>query len=128
MCIMKGQEGVMYAWQSHKRPNNKDMIDTLFVELANLPTPVKMDGLPQNVIPLTRTAVITNCKFMDDTSLTISRSQVEALPNFTMMDYASQGKTQPYNVVDSVQLSAKQDYRGGIWSTASRISGARAIG
>ena len=31
MCIMKGREGVVYAWQSHKLPNNKDVIDTLFV-------------------------------------------------------------------------------------------------
>ena len=92
MCITKGQEGIIYAWWSHKLPNNKDVIDTLFVELANLPTPVKIDGLPQSVIPLTRTAIITNSKFPDDMSLTISRSQVEALPNFTMMDYASQGK------------------------------------
>ena len=110
MCITKGQEGIVYAWRSHKLPNNKDVIDTLFVELANLPTLVKMDGLPQNVIPLTRTAVITNCKFLDDMSLTISRSQVEALPNFTMTDYASQGKPRPYNVVDLSQCQSHQGY------------------
>ena len=110
MCIMKGQEGFVYAWRSHKLPNNNNVLDTLFVELANPPAPVKMNGLPQNVVPLIRTSIVTNCKFPDDTSLTISRSQVEALPNFIMMDYASQGKTRAYNVVDLSQCRSCQGY------------------
>ena len=79
MCITKGQEGFVHAWQSHKLPDNRDILDTLFVELANLPTPIKMVGLPQNVILLTQTSVVTICKLPDNTLLTISRNQVEAL-------------------------------------------------
>ena len=110
MCITKGQEAIVHAWDSHKTPEGKDVLDTLFVELTNPPTPVKLDGLPLNVVPLTRTCVTTSCRLPDDTSLTVSRSQVEALPNFAMTDYASQGKTRPDNVVDLSQCHSHQSY------------------
>jgi hypothetical protein len=110
MCITKGQEAFVYGWRSHKLADGKDVLDTLFVELANPPSPVKMDGLPLNVVPLTRTSVVTNCKLPDDTSITISRSQIEALPNFAMTDYASQGKTRPYNVADLCHCRSHQGY------------------
>ena len=110
MCITKGQEAFVYAWRSHKLADGKDVLDTLFVELANPPLPVKMDGLPLNFVPLMRTSVVTNCKLPDDTSITISRSQIEALPNFTMTDYASQGKTRPVNVADLCHCRSHQGY------------------
>ena len=93
----------MHGWDSHKSNDGRDILDTLFVELSNPPSPVKLDGLPINVIPLTRTSVTTCCRLPDDSSISISRSQVEVLPNFAMTDYASQGKTRPYNVVDLSQ-------------------------
>lgn len=40
----------------------------------------------------------------------VSRNQIEALPNFAMMDYASQGKTRPFNVVDLSQCRSHQGY------------------
>ena len=92
------------------------MLDTLFVELSNPPFPVKLDDLPLNVIPLTRTSVTTCCRLPDDSSLSISRSQVEVHPNFAMTDYASQGKTRPYNVVDLSQACTHQSY----YTTLSR--------
>jgi hypothetical protein len=110
MCITKGQEAFVYGWRSHKLADGKDVLDTLFVELANPPSPVKMEGLPLNVVPLTRTSVVTNCKLPDDTSITISRSQIEALPNFAMTDYASQGKTRPVNVADLCHCRSHQGY------------------
>ena len=110
MCITKGQEATVHAWDSHKTAEGRDVLDTLFVELTNPPTPVQLDGLPLNVIPLTRTSVTTNCRLPDDTSLTVSRSQVEAMPNFAMTDYASQGKTRPYNVVELSQCRSHQSY------------------
>jgi hypothetical protein len=110
MCITKGQEAIVHAWDSHKTPEGRDVLDTLFVELINPPKTVKLDGLPLNVVPLTRTCVTTSCRLPDDTSLTVSRSQVEALPNFAMTDYASQGKTRPDNVVDLSQCRSHQSY------------------
>ena len=119
MCITKGQEAFVYAWKSHKLADGKDILDTLFVELANPPTPVKMDGLPLNVVPLTRTSVVTNCKLPDDSSITISRSQIEALPNFAMTDYASQGKTRPVNVADLCHCRSHQGYYTALSRSAS---------
>jgi hypothetical protein len=63
MCITKGQEAIVHAWNSHKTQaaEGRDVLDTLFVVLTNPPTPVKLDGLPLNVIPLTRTSITTSC-------------------------------------------------------------------
>lgn len=91
MCMTKGQEAIVYGWRSHKGQKDKDVLDTLFVELINPPNPIKLYGLPLNVVPLTRTSVTTSCRLTDDTSISVSRSQIEALPNFAMTDYASQG-------------------------------------
>jgi hypothetical protein len=40
------------------------------------------------------------CVTPSDVALKINHSQVPVLPNFAMTDYASQGKTQYFNVVD----------------------------
>ena len=114
ICIIKGQEAFVYAWRSHKLADGKDVLEILFVELANPPSPVKLGGLPLNVVPLVRTSVVTNCKLLDDTSITISRSQIEALPNFSMTDYASQGKTHLVNVVHLCQCQTHQAYYTGL--------------
>ena len=110
MGITKGQEAIVHAWDSHKTADGRDVLDTLFVELSNPPVPVKLDDLPLNVIPLTRTSVTTCCRLPDDSCLTVSRSQVEVLPNFAMTDYASQGKTRLYNVTDLSQARSHQSY------------------
>jgi hypothetical protein len=118
MCITKGQEALVYSWQGVEGLDGTSVLDTLFVKLLNPPTPVEIDGLPQNVVPLTRNSVTTCCSLPDDTTLTVSRSQVEVLPNFAMTDYASQGKTRQNNVVDLTYIRSHQGYytalsRGG---------------
>ena len=72
MGITKGQEAIVYGWDSHKSKDGRDILDTLFVELSNPPFPVKLDDLPLNVIPLTRTSVTTCCRLPDDSSLSVS--------------------------------------------------------
>jgi hypothetical protein len=118
MCITKGQEAVVYSWQEANGFSDMNVLDTLFVKLVNPPAPVDLDGLPINVVPLTRNSVTTCCSLPDDTTLTVSRSQVEVLPNFAMTDYASQGKTRENNVVDLTYTRSHQGYytalsRGG---------------
>ena len=110
LCITKGQEAEVYSWQSSAGPYNTEVLDTLFVKLIDPPSPVHLDGLPLNVIPLIRTSVSTNCRLPDDSSLMVSRNQIEALPNFSMTDYASQGKTREYNVVDLGQMHNHHGY------------------
>lgn len=61
MCITKGQEAIVHTWDSHKISDGREALDTLFVELINPLAPVKLDGLPLNVIPLTKASVVTCC-------------------------------------------------------------------
>ena len=109
LCITKGQEGFVYGWQS-RSINGVDTLDTLFIQLHEPPTPVKFDELPLNVVPLSKSSVSTTCHLPDDSSLHISRSQIEVLPNFAMTDFASQGKTRGNNVVDLRYARSHQGY------------------
>ena len=109
LCITKGQEGFIYGWQS-RTINGVNMLDSLFIQLSDPPTPVQLDGLPLNVVPLAKNSVATTCNLPDDSSLEISRSQPDILPNFTMTDFASQGKTRVNNVVDLRYTRTHQGY------------------
>jgi hypothetical protein len=97
------------------------MIDVLFVELKSPPKTVQINGLPENVVPLTRSTVSITCKLPDGSKISISRSQVEVLPNFAMTDFASQGKTRPYNPVDINNCRSHQAY----YTALSRSSTAK---
>jgi len=88
LCITKGQEGFVYGWQS-QTINGVNMLDSLFIQLSDPPTPVQLDGLPLNVVPLAKNSIATTCNLPDDSSLEISCSQPDVLPNFTMTDFAS---------------------------------------
>jgi hypothetical protein len=41
-----------------------------------------------------------SCKLWNDEIINVTRNQVLVLPNFSMTDYASQGRTRPQNLVD----------------------------
>ena len=56
---------------------------------------------------------------INDNTITISRSQVEVLPNFAMTDYASQGKTRQNNVVDLSHCRSHQAYYTALSRSAS---------
>lgn len=86
------------------------MLDVLYVKLKMPPKSVQIDGLPENVVPLTRSTVSITCRFPDGNKISISRSQIEVLPNFAMTDFASQGKTRPYNPVDLNNCRSHQAY------------------
>ena len=74
-----------------------------------------------NVVPLTKSTVFRTCKLPDGNKVSISRSQVEVLPNFAMTDFASQGKTRPYNPVDLNNCRSHQAY----YTALSRSSTAK---
>ncbi|KAF5365901.1 hypothetical protein D9615_010738 [Tricholomella constricta] len=99
LCITRGQEGYVHSWQSAQGARGQRILDTLFVRLKDPPKKVQLPALPENVVPLTKTTVGTVCVLPDDSSLNVSRTQVEVLPNFSMTEYASQGKTREWNVV-----------------------------
>ena len=76
LCITKGQEGFVVGWQSAKEPSGQNIIDTLFVKLDNLAKTIKLDGLPENFVPLVRTSKNIQCKTPSDTELPIKISSV----------------------------------------------------
>ena len=85
LCITKGQEAFVYRWDCQKGPSGKYVLNTLFVKLTNPPCPIKLDGLPLNVVPLMKMTVTTSCKLPDDLSIAVTRCQIEALPNFAVI-------------------------------------------
>ncbi|KAF9052108.1 hypothetical protein BJ165DRAFT_1413860 [Panaeolus papilionaceus] len=99
LCITWGQEAVVVGWTAvgiaghtnHKR------LDVLFVELINPPTKVQIAKLPPNVVPLTSVKQAIDAMLPSDEYLRISRSQIPVLPNFSITDYSSQGKSRGSN-------------------------------
>ena len=121
LCITKGQEGYVHGWQSTKGTKGQRILDTLFVKLANPPSNVQLEGLPENVIPLTRSSTTIKASLLNDDTILISQSQVEILVNFGMTDFASQGKTRNKNPVDLNNLRTHQAY----YTALSRSSSAK---
>ena len=97
----------MHVWQSTKGTKGQRILDTLFV---NPPQVVQFDGLPKNVVPLTRSSTTIKAFLPNDDTIFISRSQVEVLVNLSMTDFASQRKTRPKNPVDLNNLQTHQAY------------------
>ena len=110
LCITKGQEGYVAGWQSVVGPHGKLVLDTLFVELDKPPSLVQIPGLPDNVVPIVKDKKTIQCTFPSDDKVSLERQQVWVLPNFAMTDYASQGKTRPYNVVHLNSCTSHQSY------------------
>ena len=54
LCITKGQEGHAVGWQTGKGIHGQLVLNTLFIKLDNPAKIVKIDGLPKNVVPITR--------------------------------------------------------------------------
>ena len=110
LCITKGQEGTVAGWQSYTGPHGKLVLDTLFVRLTNPPHMVMFDGLPENVVPIAKMSQTIECTMKSDLIRKVEREQCCVLPNFSMTDYASQGKTRPYNPVDLQHSCSHQSY------------------
>jgi len=110
LCITKGQEGFVAGWTSHNGGHGKEVLDTLFVKLDKPAKSVKIDGLPENVVPIVKSVKTVKCVFPSDLAEYVERSQVWVLPNFSMTDYASQGKTRPFNPVDLSNCRNHQSY------------------
>ncbi|TFK53511.1 hypothetical protein OE88DRAFT_1626505, partial [Heliocybe sulcata] len=108
-CITNGAEAKVVTWHSHSL-EGVNILDTLFVELVNPPTPVQLDDLPLNIVPINREHMEIECRLPNDTLEKIIRQQIPVLPNFAMTDYASQGRTRPNNVVDLNNCNSHQSY------------------
>jgi hypothetical protein len=121
LCMTRGQEGFVFGWQSKLGIQGQVILDTLFIKLKKPPSIVKIDGLPENVVPIYPTANSIISQLPDDRKVLILRTQLEVLVNFAMTDFASQGKTRPENVVDLNNLQKHQAY----YTALSRSSTAK---
>ena len=110
ICMTRGQEGFVLGWQSKRGSSGQQVIDTLFVKLKDPPTNVNVPGLPENVVPVYPTTTNIDAMLPNDEKIHIARTQVEVLINFAMTDFASQGKTRPWNVCDLNNLRSHQSY------------------
>jgi len=108
--ITKGQEGHVLKWQTGKGIHGQLVLNTLFIRLDKPAKTVKIDGLPEIVVPITRGSKNTECTFSSDLKEYIHRSQAWVLPNFAMTDYTSQGKTRLKNPVDLSNCQSHQSY------------------
>jgi hypothetical protein len=109
-CMTKGAEGTIVNWQSIKGTEGQNVLDTLFVKLKNPPKSIQIEGLPENVVPVTRHITSTICVLPNDETISISRDQALVLPNFAMTDYVSQGRTRSDNPVDLSNCKNHQSY------------------
>ncbi|KAI4294020.1 hypothetical protein K525DRAFT_213689 [Schizophyllum commune Loenen D] len=122
LCMTKGQEAVVYDWTASKGNQKQRILDVLYVKLVNPPKTVKIDGLEENVVPLSRESHTITCQLPNDREVKIERSQVPVVLNFAMTDYASQGKTRPINIINLVNSRSHQAYYTAL-SRSSSASG-----
>ena len=80
LCITKGQEGHVVGWQAGKGPHGKNILDTIFIKLDQPAKTVNIDGLPENVVPITRGSKNVECIFSSDLKEYIQTSQIWVLP------------------------------------------------
>ena len=93
LCITKGQEAHVVGWDATGGPQGQNSLETLYLELKNPPKEIHLPYLPKNIIPMSKTSKSIKCILPNDHEINIMRQQVNVLPNFSMTDYASQGKT-----------------------------------
>ena len=98
---------------------NQLMLDTLFVKLVKPPHEVNIPGLPSNTVPIPYTIKDIICILPSDQTIQLHQKQIHILPNFAMTDYASQGKTREYNVVDLQHCQIHQSYYTALSSSAT---------
>ncbi|KAJ6606763.1 hypothetical protein B0H10DRAFT_2167015 [Mycena sp. CBHHK59/15] len=90
LCMTKGQEGKVVGWQEAVGSCGQTVLDTLFLELNNPPRPIKIDGLPVNVVAISKMAKKVWCQLPDDMVVHIIREQES--PEFSMWWTSITGK------------------------------------
>ena len=101
-ALPKDKKGMLWdGKQAEACIHGQHVLDALFIKLAKPDKIVKVNGLPENVIPIIGGSKNVEYTFSSDLNEYIHRSQVWILLNFSMTDYTSQGKTRPKNPFDS---------------------------
>lgn len=102
LCATNGAEAVVVGWDSIPYPGTSGyhFLQTLFVKLVKPPRSMTLPELPENVVPIVPASSRFKFEVVDGKHIPVKRIQAHVLPNFAMTDYASQGRTRKYNVVD----------------------------
>ena len=77
LCITKGQEGTVVGWELRPGPYGKEILDTLFVKLADPPKSIKIEGLPVNVVPIVKISSSIKCRLIDDQVCLVDASKYQ---------------------------------------------------
>jgi len=93
------QRPTVVGRKAHYITANKLAAGYLVCEAHKSTNTVQLDGLPENVVPLSKQTISIKCDMPNDDAMCVSGEQVSVLPNFAMTDFASQGRTHPFNVV-----------------------------
>ncbi len=118
-CVTNGAEGTVYDWNYTVMPNKKKVLTVLFLKLKNPPKNVKLEGLPENVVPLKRNGETIVCAMPNGKHIKVIREQISVLLNFGMSDYSSQGRTRPNNVIDLQNCKTHQSFYTALSRSAS---------
>lgn len=119
--VTNGAEAIVVGWKSKPISENRKGLEVVFAMLTSPPNPIKLDGLPENVVPIMAQTQAITCQMRYDKEYRISRGQVPILPNFAMTDFSSQGRTRLYNVVDLQNCNTHQS----IYTCLSRSASAK---
>ncbi|KNZ74677.1 hypothetical protein J132_06432 [Termitomyces sp. J132] len=92
-CVPPSVQGIL--WQQPPSSTTTQVVGRLFLcilfmKLKNPPYTVQIKGLPQNVVPVTQTSGTMECCLPNNQRISVTRSQVEVLVNYTITDYANQ--------------------------------------
>jgi hypothetical protein len=74
LCITKGQEGHVVGWKSGVGSRGQVVLDTLFIKLYHLAKNINIEGLPENVVPLTKIKRSIKCTFPNGISIPVRQS------------------------------------------------------
>jgi hypothetical protein len=72
LCITKGQESHIVGWQAAIGPQGQQILDSLFVKLDNPTKSIQLEGLPENVVPLTKLSSPIVCVTPSDVALKVT--------------------------------------------------------
>ena len=84
------------------------MLDILFIILTLPPRSIQLEGLPPNIILITRQPCDILCSMSNGKLVKIWRDQVLVVPNFAMTDFNSQSRTYSSNVTDIYNCQGHQ--------------------
>jgi hypothetical protein len=110
-CYMtKGAQRMVAGWHSFEDPAGKMILEILFVRLTDPSKIININGLEENVIPITRHTTAIKCTLPNNDNLSVSREQDLVLANFCMTDFSSQRRTYLNNPVDLNYCQSHQSY------------------